>query len=513
MNLRRTTIAALMIFAAAHVFALNADAQEGQATVWPTNGWQTSTPEEQGMSSEAIARLVDDVGMYKQDSLLVVRNGRIVADAYYAPYVAGIRHDLRSVTKSVVGTLIGILVQQGKVGLDRPVVDLYSDVTIANADERKRAITPQHLLDMASGIEWVERRYTPDEAIWRMHKSPNPMEFVLNEPMAQMPGAKFNYNGGNTYLLSALINRTTGQNALEFAKKELFAPLGITDVRWPWTDKQGITNGESGLFLAPHDVAKIGYLYLRNGMWDGRQVVSASWVERARKGQVDTDFGKYANLWWSLPARDTFMALGRHGQFIVVLPKLDVVAVMTGVVPDGEQRYPLRKLIDHLHNAARSDKPLEADREGEVLLKAALLAAATEKQTNVSPASELAGTVSGKTWRFDDNALFVRTVTLSFDEVEPRFGFTTYAARDGGPGAVYSEPLGVDGRSRGKRADYAVVANKAAWLDGHTFEIQRRFLGNGQLAFWTFHFDNDKLKLRFRNTDGFSTELSGERVN
>jgi CubicO group peptidase (beta-lactamase class C family) len=210
------------------------------------------------------------------------------------------------------------------------------------------------------------------------------------------PGEKFYYKGGDPYLLSALINKLTGQNALEFARKELFAPLGITDVRWAPVDKQGVLTGEAGMRLTPHDMAKLGYLSLRDGVWDGKRIIPSAWVERARNGKVTTSFGKYANLWWSVPDRDAFMALERHGQFIVVFPKLDVVAVMTGVVPDGEKRYPLPALIDQIVTAVKSAEPLPPDPEGASALSASLLKAATEKATPVGPSSDLVDAVSNK---------------------------------------------------------------------------------------------------------------------
>ena len=318
MNLKGATILA---FVALLAFAVAAKAQERPPSVWPTKAWEVSTPEAQGMDSRALARLIDDVGTYKQDSILIVRNGRIVADAYYGPYVAGVRHDLRSVTKSFLSTAVGILVQQGKLAsVDRPVLDFFPDRTVANLDERKKAITVQHLLDMASGIDWLERVYTPDESLARMYASPDPTGFVLDQPMSDPPGEKFSYKGGDTYLLSALITKVTGQNALEFAKRELFAPLGITDFRWAPIDKQDVVTGEAGMRVTPHDMAKLGYLYLRDGVWDGKRIIPAAWVERVRRGNVATDFGKYANLWWSVPDRDVFMALGRHSQRIVVFP-------------------------------------------------------------------------------------------------------------------------------------------------------------------------------------------------
>src|ERR1700733_12251098 len=137
------------------------DAEPG-AVAWPTKAWPVSSPEEQGMQSGALARLVETVGKYPQDSLLIVRHGKIVLDAYYAPYQPNIAHDLRSVTKSIVSTLTAIEIRNGQLNrVDHPVIDLFSDKPIQNIDDNKKAVTVQHMLDMTSGIEWTEKAYTP----------------------------------------------------------------------------------------------------------------------------------------------------------------------------------------------------------------------------------------------------------------------------------------------------------------------------------------------------------------
>jgi hypothetical protein len=248
-------------------------------------------------------------------------------------------------------------------------------------------------------------------------------------------------------------------------------------------------------------------------IWGGVRLIPSAWVERARSGKMTTSFGKYANLWWSVPDRDTFMALGRHGQCIVVLPKLDVVAVLTGVVPDGEQRYPVPALIDQIVAAIKSDRPLPPDPEGEAALSASLLKAATEQATPVGPASDQVAVVSNKTWRFSDNELFVRTIRLNVADETPAFELSIYSATPGVGNFMLSEPIGLDGRSRGKLAAYALVANKGSWQDSRTFVLERRFLGNGEMVYWTLQFEDDRLNVRFRNTDGYAVELRGEPVN
>ena len=163
---------------------------------WPTKEWQTSTPEEQGMDSAAIAQLVDFVGCRRQDSLLIIRHGKIIADAYYAPYAPNIRHNLRSVTKSFFGALTAIEVQEGLLdSVDHPVLELFADKPISNVDDAKKSMTVQNLLDMTSGIAWQERAYTPDETIMQMYQSLDRTEFVLSQPMSDPPGKRVGFAG------------------------------------------------------------------------------------------------------------------------------------------------------------------------------------------------------------------------------------------------------------------------------------------------------------------------------
>jgi len=508
MRLRIATMAALL--AGFQCFAgSNASADE---TPWPTKAWQVSTPEEQGMDSASLARLIETVGTYKQDSLMIVRHGKIVAEAYYAPYVAGISHDLRSVTKSVVGTLTAIQLQKGNLdSVDHPVIDLFSDKQIQNVDDRKTAMTVQSLLDMTSGIEWVEKAYTPDETIMRMYKSPDRAAFVLNQPMAAAPGANFNYNGGNPYLLSALINRKSGQNALDFAKKELFEPLGIKSAKWGSVDAQGITDGEAGLFLSPHDMARIGYLYLHNGTWDGKQIIPSSWVDRAKAGGVAATFGfHYANLWWSYPEKGAYMARGRHSQLILVLPKLDVVAVMTGVLKDTEF-YSASALIDDISSAVKSDTSLPADPIAQALLATTIRQAATEKPSAVGGTPELAKAVSGKTYQFDDNVLRVKNFTLNFFDTDSSWVITTNTGKPDRPTDRFTGLVGLDGLFRkSPPAPYGINAARGRWINQHTFAMERRILGRGEIQTWALTFDGDKVTVNFENTDGFKAELHGE---
>jgi CubicO group peptidase (beta-lactamase class C family) len=525
MYLRLATIALFTCWVGCHAPAAAADGQSSAEISpeispkispeipWPTKAWQVSTPEEQGMDSASLARLIEAVGGYKQDSLMIIRHGNIVAEAYYAPYVAGISHDLRSVTKSIVSTLTAIELQHGLLdSVDHPILDLFSDKNISNIDDNKRAITVQSLLDMTSGIDWKEKAYTPDETVMRMYESPDRTEFVLSQPMSNPPGTKFYYNSGNPYVLSALITRKTGQSAFEFAKQELFGPLGITSARWGRVDAQGVSDGEAGLSLAPHDMARIGYLYLHDGSWDGKQIIPSSWVDRAKQGSISASSGfHYANLWWSLPEKGAYMARGRHSQLILVLPKLDIVAVMTGTLPDGEF-YSTSRLIDDISNAVKSETPLAPDPIAKALLAASIRQAATEKPSAVGGTPELAKAISGKTFRLDTNVLRVKTFSLNFFDSDSSWVITTEAGNPDRPTERFSGLMGLDGIFRKSApAPYGINAAKGRWLNEHTFAVERRILGHSETQTWTLTFDGNHVKVAFEDTDGTKAELHGER--
>ena len=260
------------------------------------------------------------------DSLLVVRHGRIVAEAYYAPFRPGMRHLVNSVTKAVVGTLAGIAVQSGEIAsVDEPVLESFRWRTVANAEGSKAQLKIAHLLDMTSGLDWNEPlTAAPPETMLEMARSRDWVGFVLDRPMAHAPGTVFNYNSGDWHLVSAILARKTGLDTLEYARRTLFAPLGIADATWR-ADPQGVRSGGFGLSLQPRDMAKIGYLYLQRGRWAGQRIVSEAWIDRVFHATVDMNLGstprfRYASGWWTIPEKRAYLAVGFLRQLIIVLP-------------------------------------------------------------------------------------------------------------------------------------------------------------------------------------------------
>jgi CubicO group peptidase (beta-lactamase class C family) len=300
---------------------------------WPTKGWQTSSPAAQGVDVDMLATMLkaaeeSKLGLH---SLLIIRNGYIVSETYFEFYDEKMKHVQWSCTKSFVATLVGIAIDKKLIeGTKLPALGFFPNTTFENIDKRKESMTLEDLLTMQSGLDWDD-----DRENGRMYQSQDWTKYVLSLPMREEPGSKFEYCTGCSHVLSAILQQKTGMKTEEFAEKELFEPLGISDYAWE-TDRSGVTYGGWGLSLTPRDMAKLGYLYLHNGMWDGKQIVSAEWIKAATSARARTDskvVSEYGYQWWLYPALDAYTALGRDGQTILVVPKLNLIVVTTALSP------------------------------------------------------------------------------------------------------------------------------------------------------------------------------------
>jgi len=276
------------------------------------------------------------------DGVVVVRNGYIVAEAYYGSYQQDTRHRQYSCTKSFISALVGIAIEMGYLpaGVDQPVLECFPGQTFANPDPRKDALTLAHLLTMSAGLNWVEG----DDVYRQMWQSGDWVKFVLDRRMVADPGADFNYSSGVSHVLSGIIQRGSGLLTQDFARERLFGPLGISDPHWD-TDADGLAIGGWGLMLTPREMAKLGYLYLHEGVWDGQQIVPAEWVKASTTDHIETGGDlDYGYQWWVYPTGDAYTALGLDGQIIYVAPASALVVVFTAHNQDGSA--PLLDLID-----------------------------------------------------------------------------------------------------------------------------------------------------------------------
>lgn len=306
---------------------------------WPTEGWQYSTPEEQGMDSTRLQEMMDyiDEANVAIQGIVIVRNGYIVHEAYPGTvYNENSTHLLYSVTKSFTSSLVGIAIDQGYIdNVSIPMLSFFPDYEITNVDERRERITIEHLLTMRSGMFWDENSapYTsPANGVYQINTGDG-VEFMLNSDMVAEPGELWHYNTGASHLLSAIVQVATGMTTLEFAEENLFEPLGISEYSWS-RDMAGWYKGGFDLRLTPRDMAKFGYLFLNNGSWDGHQIVSEEWVRTSTSTITRTnDWTGYGYQWWTNTDMGVYSARGLYGQYIFVIPEYDIVVAFTSGIP------------------------------------------------------------------------------------------------------------------------------------------------------------------------------------
>jgi CubicO group peptidase (beta-lactamase class C family) len=310
---------------------------------WPTAGWRNSTPEEQGMSSTRLQEMVTHITEQDLDvhSVIVIRHGYVVLEEYPNPYQGQARtmsyhgtHYLYSVTKSFSSCLIGIALYQGYIdNTSQTVLPFFPNMTFSNVDARKERMTLGDLLTMRSGLPWDETSApfsSPANDVYQVnYNSSGGVQYVLDRPMECDPGTVFLYNTGASHVLSGIIQETTGMPTSDFANESLFTPLNITPFYWP-SDAKGVNFGGYDLQLKPLDMAKLGYLYLKNGTWGTEQLLSEEYIRNTTTTvTILSSTHGYAGQWHTMPDLDVYYAAGLYGQYIFVSPENDLVAVFT----------------------------------------------------------------------------------------------------------------------------------------------------------------------------------------
>lgn len=386
-----------LVVAGSLTVALTASAQSSS----PTKGWPTTTPQAVGLNAAVLDSIDAEIrsGRYGYvDRMLVIRRGRIAYDRsyrhdydrvygdsarasgplnahdvtgpynYYAAwwhpyYRRGDLHTLQSVTKTITSVVIGTAVTRGEFpSLDTPVLSFFDTSKVKNVDDRKRRMTIRHLLTMTDGMDWRENLpYTdPRNTTVVMEGSYDWITLAIDQPMAREPGESFNYNSGATQLLAHIFRQATQTDVEEYAARHLFAPLGIE--RWFWKrTPRGIADTEGGLYLEARDVAKIWYLFVRNGRWDGKQIVSPEWVRSSIAPAVTVgnapNARRYGYKWWLFPnPRDSthfvWAGSGFGGQWPLAIPEDDMVVVFNGwnILP-GRPGLPVGRILPRLVGA------------------------------------------------------------------------------------------------------------------------------------------------------------------
>jgi CubicO group peptidase (beta-lactamase class C family) len=369
------------------------------------------------MDSETLIKLIDytqehDINVH---SITIIRHGYVVFDAYFWPMEPDDLHDVASCTKSITSTLIGIAQDKGYLDIAKPMLGYFPDRTISNLDERKQEITVKDLLTMTSGMRCVSE---PSEVtLMRMQESPDFIQYALDLPAVAEPGSKWVYNSCGSHLLGAIVANSTGMSEEEFASENLFGPLGIDTFYWP-RDPQGYNHGWGDLRMTPHDMAKIGYLYLHNGRWEGKQIISRRYVRQATKIRTRFKSGDgYGFQWWTYKL-GTYHADGRGGQRIFVAPILDLVVVTTaGNTAEQSELY--EEILSSIVLPAIKKKgrgSLPDNPDAFARLEARIREVSEPPSPRPVPSiPQIAREVSGKTWLLEENLVGWQALMLEFE--------------------------------------------------------------------------------------------------
>jgi hypothetical protein len=309
--------------------------------------WYVATPSVLGFDPLKLSSTIDSIGeMPGVYGFLLIRNGYLVAEQYWREGDVTKAHNMKSASKSVISSLVGIAIERGHFKLDQPIIDLLPQSKLLLDVPDKKQITVRHLLTMRSGLE-----PTSYQSYNSWVASSDWIEEALKAPLLSVPGTTYHYSTANSHLLSAILAGNTGMSTRAFAEKELFNPMGVTISGWE-TDPDGIHVGGNNLSILPRDMAKFGQLFLDHGRWQERQLIPKWWVDASTavsdNGEHET-YGNYGFLWWSQPLdQGSFAAVGYGGQYVVVSPEHDTVMV---VISELESKGDLweTKLFDLLN--------------------------------------------------------------------------------------------------------------------------------------------------------------------
>ena len=456
-----------------------------------------SSPEQQGISSSDLLAFVDaaDKEVDTMNSFVLVRHGHIVAEAWWAPYDRDTPHMLYSLSKSFTSTAVGLAVAEGKLNLDDEVIKFFPDEAPPNPSINLRAMRVRDLLRMNTGNQ-LEAPIRVDDPT---KQTETWVKTFLTHAVPFKPGTHFLYNSPATYMLSAIVQKVTGMTVLEYLRPRLFEPLGFKDPTWV-SSPQGINAGAYGLSVRTDEIARFGELYLHKGMWNGKQLIPATWVAQATSMQTSTgsaptsdwDQGYGYQFWRS--RHNSFRGDGAFGQFCMVIPELDAVVAITSGVRNMQQVMNL--VWDKLLPAMKSGRLPEnaaARRQLE-----ARFAGLKVKFPRGSASSPISASVSGKWFEFAENDRGIKAVSFDFNSKAPALIVRTNTGETRMTVAAdtWSKSRGLF--TNGLDRILAVPANplaatSGAWTAPDTFTVKIVLYETPFYSTLNFKFDGDRL--------------------
>ena len=480
------------------------------------HGLPRSSPEAQGVSSAEILKFVNEAEKQNAGlhSFMVIRHGHVVAEGWWAPYRADISHDLYSLSKNFTSTAIGLAVQEGKLTINDKVISFFPDDTPSAVETNLAAMRVRDLLTMSSGhaTDTLNPLLTTKNGTWA--------KTFLSLPLKYPPGTRFVYNTGATYMLSAILQKVTGQPMLEYLKPRLFAPLGIDGAEWD-TDPQGISFGGAGLRLKTEDIAKFSQLYLQKGVWKGKRILSEKWIEEATSFQIANDDtgtptkkedddikqGYGYQFWMSRPiAQGAYRSEGAFCQYSIVMSKQDAVVAINA---EGISTKRVMDLVWGILLPSMKEGVLPKDRAAQKELQTKLESLKLLPPVS-KPDSPIAATVSGKTFKIEENPAHVESISFQFNKDATLFtlrdnkGENTIKCGIGdwiiGETSIKGSPTNLLGAGIPLPRTIWKIAASGTWTNEKTFVMTWRFFESAHYDIITCQFENNKLNVTYANS-------------
>jgi CubicO group peptidase (beta-lactamase class C family) len=461
-----------------------------------------STPEAQGISSAGIIKFLEAITEIKQEfhSLMILRHGTVVAEGWWAPYSSEHKQQLYSLSKSFTGTAIGLAVRERLLTVDDPIIKFFPDWLPQTISENLAALKVRHLLSMSVG-------HARDAILILEASAPGvPWEKTfLAQPVVFEPGSQFMYNSGASFMLSSIVKKVTGKTAQEYLNPRLYEPLNITNTTWG-ENFEGVNMGASHLRIPTEDIAKFGQLYLQNGVWQGKQIISKEWVKEASSKQMsngknDSSWGYgYGFQFWLNPPGG-YRADGAFGQYSMILPELDAVVAITS---ESIKTKDTMQIVWDVLLPEMKNMPLTENKTDYNQLQQKLKSLKYEPP-KISTTSSIASKNSGKEFILDKNPFNTKSVSFTFEGDKCLF----VLKEDGKSDINITNGMGYWIRKGNykpsahslfslRRIDFdSIVAASATWQDDKTLLLTWRFIETVHGDQLTCIFDEDQLTIKF----------------
>ncbi|HKC37816.1 MAG TPA: serine hydrolase [Chitinophagaceae bacterium] len=465
-----------------------------------------STPEAQGVSSKGIVDFLDAIAQSKNEmhSIMIIRHGKVIAEGWWNPYRPDLKHTLYSLSKSFTSTAVGFAVAEKKFSVNDKVISFFPDKLPGTISNNLRELKIKDLITMSAGQFPEPQGITSFNDDW--------VKGFLSTPIVNEPGSVFLYNSLATYMLSAIVQKVTGQKVIDYLAPRLFKPLGIQGVDWE-IDPMGINTGGWGLRVKTEDIAKFGQLYLQKGKWNGKQILPASWVEEATTFKIDNAPGMsqerkdssdwrqgYCYQFWRC-RHNAYRGDGAFGQYCIVLPEEDAVIAITSET--GNMQDELNLVWKHLLPAMQVDRSALNQNDAVVLKKR--LASLKLRLPAEADTSFHKPVVEAKKFKVETNSKNIETI--SFNEKSRVITLTikvkgnTYSLNFGdgkwveGKTTVHGPSLVEAAKNHFVGLPASQIAGAYSWKAPNVLEMQLRYIDSPHTEKMTFYFDGDKISV------------------